>query len=92
MPDPLVLTLWPWDTTASRNAMKDPMLEEFAASVATSERSLAAAPTTAQLEGEAPVMLSCGCTSGLLGRQQTVSQHADLVLQTPPPRRAQLSG
>ena len=73
VPDPLVLTLWPWDMTASHNATKDPMLEEFVASVATSQRSLATAPTTAQLEDEAPVVLSCDYTSGLPGRQQTVS-------------------
>lgn len=70
------------------------MLEEFAASFAARQiitLTLVGGPTTAtmaaQLEDEAPTVVSCLCTCGLPGRQQTPSQHADAnwMLQTPPP-------
>ena len=76
--DPLLLTLCHCDTSASRDTT-NPMLEEFA----TSSLSLVATPAAAWLEDEPPTEVSYTC--GLLGRQQTPSQHADSVLQTPPP-------
>ena len=79
VPDPLVLTLWPHDTPTGRNTTDDPMLEEFAAS----SLSLGAAPAIARLKDVPPAEVSYTCS--LPGRYQAPPQHADLVLQTPPP-------
>lgn len=75
-----VLTLWPHDTLASCDTTVDPMLEEFASSVAASQivmcppvGSRAAATAASQLEDEATMVVSCECTRGLSGRQQTHS-------------------
>ena len=56
------------------------MLEEFAASFL----SLGTAPAIARLEDVPPAEVSYTCS--LPGRYQAPPQHADLVLQTPPPR------
>jgi hypothetical protein len=70
MPNLLVLALWPHDTLASHDATEDPMLEEFISSVAASQ---------------IVTIRSLTATLAAAYLEDEPPQHADFVLQMPPP-------
>jgi hypothetical protein len=92
--DLLTLATWPHDLLPGCDAMDDPILEEFAASLAAiwivmcpPLDHLVSTLAATQLEDGAKAMVTCICTYG----RQTLSQLADSELQTPPPQPTQLA-
>ena len=85
--DLLTLAIWPHDLPPFRDFTDDPMLEEFAASLAASRIDtrppadhLASSLVATHLEVAAKAVVTYICTCG----HQTLSQLADSKLRTPP--------